>query len=221
MMDIKVGGENVFTLIAIGPCESCVLAGKAGECPHYEKPPWKSGRKYQEVAAVLAASGDAGLTAREMDGIITSSKHFLVLQRWINDFKARPPHVFTEPVPVVLIGIDPHGGGDGSSTGVFDLILTRNESRMIDVVNPLSFFFLSFCFFLFFTIANTTTASCTQNRWPGGTTCHCSVSRWCRPSHSHKSNTQRHARAGRQTASVSAWLHLSGIAQPDASCTYC
>lgn len=141
-MEIKDGtGEQVFELITIGPCETCVLAGKGGECPHYEKPPWKSGRKYQQAQAVLAASGDDGLGAREMDGIITSSKHYLIAQKFILDFVERSKlsaFVFTIPVPVILIGLDPHGGGDGSASAIIDVVLTRDKTGERDVVRLFS-----------------------------------------------------------------------------------
>lgn len=152
IMDIKSNGESVFELISIGPCESCVLAGKGGECPHYEKPPWKSGRKYQYAQAVLAASGDEGLGAREMDGIITSSKHYLVAHKFIADFIERSksnPFAFLNPVPVMLIGLDPHGGGDGSASCIIDVVLTRDKQGERDVVR-------CFALFLLFVITNIT-----------------------------------------------------------------
>lgn len=140
MMDVKIEGEPVFELIAVGPCKPCILAGKGGECPHYERPPWKSGRKYKEVEAIM---NDDSIKSRELDGIVTSSKRFLIAQAWFDAFSRRSlrePHVFVQEVPMVGVGLDPHGGGDGSATAIVDVVLTQDRFGFRDVVRCLVLF---------------------------------------------------------------------------------
>lgn len=193
MMDTKLpNGEPVFTLIAVGPCKTCVLAGNGGKCPHYERPMWKSGRKYQEVVAIMEASGDEGLKKREMDGVITSSKKYLVAEKFILAFIQRSkesPFVFTTPQPVVLVGIDPHGGGDGSDTAIIDVVLSKDRMGNRDVVSLL----------LLFTISNNRNAIGSQNHWLRGTTCRSISPHRLQSDPTHSRNNGTHGSSPRQT----------------------
>lgn len=120
--------EGVFHVLEFGlHCEDC--AKRRIKCLHkdIELPEWKS-RKRQELTEELMSSNMARMQ-RELQGMIIGSSVFCFNEYSRAMFDAQPYRFENKP-PVLHLGIDPSGGGEGSD---YSYVLTANENG-VDVI---------------------------------------------------------------------------------------
>lgn len=59
--DIKRPDDKpVFHFVKHGPCNKCMENGTSADCPHYERAPWKSKAKADDLKAIYEAQGLSG-----------------------------------------------------------------------------------------------------------------------------------------------------------------
>lgn len=116
-------GQPLFHSILLGlVCERCQAEGKA--CTHKLdlNPQWKPVERMMKTDAIYATNPK--LRDREQRGIICSDMVFLVSERQVQEFRARPPVAFPAGSPdVVFLAVDPSGGGEGSKWAICALTI--------------------------------------------------------------------------------------------------
>lgn len=108
----------IFKFIRHGPCDACMEEGRGPQCPHYERMPWKSKAKDDDIKEIYRQRGQAELGEQEMSGASISPLTFIVKPIYIKQLLERPLHSFTHPPGVIHVAIDPHGGGKTSATAI-------------------------------------------------------------------------------------------------------
>lgn len=115
---VDAQGRPLFKNIRIGMmCKKCLEAGKE-KCGHELKrlPAWKSEARHDLVRAIFGQNQEA--MKREAEGLIVSSRVYLLGKKNIDAFVARAPHQFQFDVQLIEIGIDPSGGGSQSDYSI-------------------------------------------------------------------------------------------------------
>lgn len=130
-------GKPIFQFVRHGPCNACIDSGVGAECPHYERAPWKSKSKDQDIKAIYKAQGESALGDQEMSGMSVSTRTYIIQGIYIKQLHIRPLHIFANPVGLIHVGIDPHGGGKTSNTAIVALandcgrVVVRSLERQI------------------------------------------------------------------------------------------
>lgn len=137
-------GSSVFKFTKHGPCQTCVDQGIGADCPHYERAPWKSKAKNDDLQAIYKSQGEMALFEQEMAGMGVSHNTFTVRGMFITALQQRPAHVFTRQVQSIHLGIDPHGGGKPSDTAI--VAMCQDQGHKV-----VRFYF---------------TVACTAHTWP-------------------------------------------------------
>lgn len=114
-------GNDVFFVVRHGPCQKCIDKGIGVDCPHFERAPWKSKAKDDQVKAIFKQQGKMELFEQEMRGQVISKMNFLVAGKFINLLRDRPLFKWRHPPRLIYLGIDPHGGGKTSETAIMAL----------------------------------------------------------------------------------------------------
>lgn len=120
-------GKPVFHFVRHGPCNACIDAGIGNKCTHYEKAPWKSKQKDDDVKTIYKQQGQSDLYNQEMRGEVVSQRTYLIQGKWITALKNQPLHEWMRPPGVIHLGIDPHGGGKTSETAIMALSYVRGQ----------------------------------------------------------------------------------------------
>lgn len=113
-------------------CEDCKRGPHPENCTHMKHllPRWKSGAKQDMVKQIYGDNATDML--RESMGVTTNDSCSVFAQRWIDNFKARPPYTFTNRPKYVFIGCDPNGGGD-SEMCVFSVSMEAGQFIIIGI----------------------------------------------------------------------------------------
>lgn len=127
MMDSKDPntGKPMFKVLKVGlACDACQAAGIASECTHMEsfRPPWKSASKFAMVKQIY--STQKGMFERESMGLNTEDADVVFPAKVVASFLRRTADVHPES-RVLLVAMDPSGGGDSSMSLVTVSLMTN------------------------------------------------------------------------------------------------
>lgn len=126
LSNLKRGdGKPLFHVVRHGPCQECIDKGIGPDCIHFERAPWKSKQKDDEVRAIYAQQGKSDLFDQEMRGQTVSKHNYLIQGKFIKALHDRPLHIWSRPPGVIHVGIDPHGGGKTSEHAVMAISYVR------------------------------------------------------------------------------------------------
>jgi hypothetical protein len=113
-------------------CEDCKRSAHPENCTHMKHllPRWKSGAKQDMVKQIYGDNATDML--RESMGVTTNDACSVFAQRWIDNFKARPPYSFTNRPKYVFTGCDPNGGGE-SEMCIFSASMEAGQFIIIGI----------------------------------------------------------------------------------------
>lgn len=120
-------GERLFHIVRHGPCQACIDQGMGAQCDHFDRLPWKSKDKEDEVKAIFKQQGKEDLFNQEMRGGAISKRNYLIAGKFITALQQRPLHVWQRSPGVIHLGIDPHGGGKTSETSIIAISYVRGS----------------------------------------------------------------------------------------------
>ena len=113
-------------------CEDCKRGPHPENCTHMKHllPRWKSGAKQDMVKQIYGDNATDML--RESMGVTTNDSCSVFHQRWVENFKKRPPYAFVNRPKYIFIGCDPNGGGD-SEMCVFSASMEAGQFIIVGI----------------------------------------------------------------------------------------
>lgn len=113
-------------------CEDCKRGPHPENCTHMKHllPRWKSGAKQDMVKQIYGDNATDML--RESMGVTTNDSCSVFAQRWVDNFKKRPPYSFVNRPKYVFIGCDPNGGGE-SEMCVFSCTMEAGQFIIVGI----------------------------------------------------------------------------------------